>query len=39
MSQPQELGSSEKYDLATGLVAQAPPGQVNDVIAGESRFE
>jgi hypothetical protein len=31
-----QLSPEERYDLATKLIVQSPPGQVNDVIAGES---
>ena len=35
MSATEDLSSAERYDLATKLITQSPPGQVNDVIAGE----
>jgi hypothetical protein len=35
MSATQDLSSTERYDLATKLITQSPPGQVNDVIAGK----
>lgn len=31
-----QLSPEERYDLATQLIVQSPPGQVNDVIAGKS---
>jgi hypothetical protein len=31
-----QLSPEERYDLATKLIVQSPPGQVNDVIAGKS---
>lgn len=33
---PDQLSPDERYDLATKLIVQSPPGQVNDVIAGKS---
>lgn len=36
LAMSEQLSPAERYDLATQLITQSPPGQVNDVIAGKS---